>query len=562
MLVNRLLLRYHSHCPLSLSLSLSLSHTHIFLSSFADSSPLLFYLQQFCGNDSDKTCPRKDVATQAFKEYYPGYDYADESDGIYYSFTAGKAKIIMLDTRSQRTPEAAEDNADKSMLGDKQKAWLKNELMTSTSKWNFVISTVTANTSARPTHMGHWGGFQTEGNELRAFLEDNDLNKNGKVIMITADLHTGGALDNGCNNRFDLPELGVPMTNLAKGNDDHTGTWSEVVHDGAPGYAVVEVGNTQVKLRLMSAAGKNIGEMVVSDTFDNGCDAAAFDDGKRCSYSYKAFNVNSPTEGDCADDMVRKQLYSGKFPHDLANNEYIENDMHFYQCNADAGKDNGYFIIESNNIPSHDAMREAVNPMCEKYFSYIIPMKPTVMPLGRRAEIGNVIGVGLDGVIALHGRESGGESAVEGNVKLDARAWYGHANVRNMWHYHSPAMGVDTANQEPWDENTLLGFAMDGFPIYGPLSDSDVDNELDECNFHKADQNRYHVRTAGQVDHTLDYCRGNFEAATNWNYIAGCFRGDVDSLSAIQDTKTWQKPGKCFQVDVATVLAASGNGTP
>jgi hypothetical protein len=63
-----------------------------------------------------------------------------------------------------------------------------------------------------------------------------------------------------------------------------------------------------------------------------------------------------------------------------------------------------------------------------------------------------------------------------------------------MWHYHHPLLGCNmAANQE-----TLLGYALDGFPIYGPLpgTKSDVDFVLDKCNGRASQDGayRYHVR--------------------------------------------------------------------
>lgn len=77
--------------------------------------------------------------------------------------------------------------------------------------------------------------------------------------------------------------------------------------------------------------------------------------------------------------------------------------------------------------------------------------------------------------------------------------------------------------EESVASDTLLGYAMDGFPIYGPLADA---SPLDPCNgMTDANGNyRYHVRTVDQVDQNLDYCNGS-DPETNWNYILGCYSG-------------------------------------
>jgi hypothetical protein len=82
--------------------------------------------------------------------------------------------------------------------------------------------------------------------------------------------------------------------------------------------------------------------------------------------------------------------------------------------------------------------------------------------------------------------------------------------------------------------DTLLGYAMDGFPIYGPVADDSV---LDACNG-MVDSNgnyQYHVRTMEQVDGDLEYCNGS-SPETNWNYILGCYSGSVAESRAVDST--------------------------
>lgn len=52
------------------------------------------------------------------------------------------------------------------------------------------------------------------------------------VIMVSADIHTGGGIDDGRNNRWGIPEMSISHTNLDAAstaiNNGRTGTWSEV----------------------------------------------------------------------------------------------------------------------------------------------------------------------------------------------------------------------------------------------------------------------------------------------------------------------------------------------
>ena len=97
-------------------------------------------------------------------------------------------------------------------------------------------------------------------------------------------------------------------------------------------------------------------------------------------------------------------------------------------------------------------------------------------------------------------------------------------------------MGEETVTSDE-----LLGYAMDGFPIYGPLDDDSV---LDACNGMLVDGNyQYHVRTFEQVDETLEYCNGD-SPETNWNYILGCYAGSVDSTE-VYDSTTYTLDSDC-----------------
>lgn len=74
-----------------------------------------------------------------------------------------------------------------------------------------------------------------------------------------------------------------------------------------------------------------------------------------------------------------------------------------------------------------------------------------------------------------------------------------------MWHVHHPYLGFSAAASS----DDLLGYAMDGFEIYGPIvgTKEEVDAVLDECNgMYVNGVYRYHVRTTDQVDGDAEYC--------------------------------------------------------
>ena len=87
---------------------------------------------------------------------------------------------------------------------------------------------------------------------------------------------------------------------------------------------------------------------------------------------------------------------------------------------------------------------------------------------------------------------------------------------------------------------------MDGFPIYGPLQDGML-HLLDECNFDKL-TSRYHIRLPSQVEESQPYCKEGDEESVNWNYIVGCFVGDLVG-SDLVDSVDYVLDDSCYPMD-------------
>ena len=90
----------------------------------------------------------------------------------------------------------------------------------------------------------------------------------------------------------------------------------------------------------------------------------------------------------------------------------------------------------------------------------------------------------------------------------ETTSWNGHSNSAYFyWHYHnSRGVGARRYTEEHAPapayagSDELVGFAADGFPIYGPLPAESPDT-LDECNGRLVDgRYRYHMRRLEDVD--------------------------------------------------------------
>jgi hypothetical protein len=244
----------------------------------------------------------------------------------------------------------------------------------------------------------------------------------------------------------------------------------------------------------------------------------------------------APSSGECMSGWSKGGTY--QYPSDFEN---ILSEVKIYVCPTSERR-----VIVSNGIPDHDVVQGNKNSPCEKKWAISMPLNPVIAGSKSEPPARGIIAMTLHGVPAYGAQEAESTNAVEppdGSMIQDAQFWYGHAATSNDWHVHNPYLGeVNPSSSD------LLGYALDGFPIYGPVSDVSV---LDGCNGRTVNgQYQYHVRTTDQVDADLSYCNGS-SAETNWNYVLGCYSGTLDNTQ-VEDSDNFQVPGDCVEdVDTA-----------
>ncbi|KRG70425.1 alkaline phosphatase D family protein [Pseudoxanthomonas dokdonensis] len=140
-------------------------------------------------NDSDGRSPYKADALRIFKQFWanPGYGESD-NPGVYFKQHYGGVDFFVLDGRYHRDPTDKVDDANKTMLGARQKAWLKRELKA--SRTPFKVLAIGGGWSSAENEKGgdSWGVYLTERNELFDFIRDEDI---GGVVCISGDSHMG-----------------------------------------------------------------------------------------------------------------------------------------------------------------------------------------------------------------------------------------------------------------------------------------------------------------------------------------------------------------------------------
>ena len=80
------------------------------------------------------------AAHEAYRRYVPHYPLAGQpGTPINQAFTIGRVRFLLTDTRSDRSPRLGAREAERSMLGAGQRAWLERELLAARDHYALVV---------------------------------------------------------------------------------------------------------------------------------------------------------------------------------------------------------------------------------------------------------------------------------------------------------------------------------------------------------------------------------------------------------------------------------------
>lgn len=192
-----------------------------------------------------------------------------------------------------------------------------------------------------------------------------------------------------------------------------------------------------------------------------------------------------------------------------------------------------HLVMRSRNLPNHptatfpDRWRMLDgNPsyIKEQANTWNIPLDPKRNPEAIAMDDKNsnqalpmgAIGVATNGVIFFNPFDHIFET--DAVWRLDRCC--GHPSPRQQYHYHKYPVCVKT----PWSDegeshSGVIGFAFDGFPVYGPyeskglLAKDDTQNPLNDFNLHEdADRGPHYHVTPGQYPHIIGGYWGQIDA--------------------------------------------------
>ncbi len=187
---------------------------------------------------------------------------------------------------------------------------------------------------------------------------------------------------------------------------------------------------------------------------------------------------------------------------------------------------NGY----PNKAPGQFPNRNNPHSISKKNYNLKVPLTPRKNARATNAQ-NNVFGIALNGVVMEPGtaefwqnnRRSGWNyEAFGGACKLGLDKYNAHVQPDGTYHYHGIPTGV-LASSGGKSVPALLGFAADGFPIYGPYGYSDPRKKSSV----KQLKSSYRVKSGTRQSGPGGRYNGKF--TQDWAYAAGS--GDLDQCN-------------------------------
>lgn len=187
--------------------------------------------------------------------------------------------------------------------------------------------------------------------------------------------------------------------------------------------------------------------------------------------------------------------------------------VHPFRDNVKVDVTDDFFIVHSNGIPDHETgpFPNAHNPnrIREQHYTFKIPRHPKFSDKITRTPMGP-IGVAINGIPFYNPYNREGQDAAKLEVFDEC---CGHPDPMGRYHYHIYPKCVHTSfKDEPGKHSPLIGYAFDGFPIYGPNGENGKPpTDLDPCNGHTDKEHGYHYHVTRKFPYIIGGYHGVVE---------------------------------------------------
>ena len=188
--------------------------------------------------------------------------------------------------------------------------------------------------------------------------------------------------------------------------------------------------------------------------------------------------IDEVTEGNDVPEIYQK-IYS-------ASDMYLEDGFVVIQVNGVPDHNSPYFDASDDRNVAYSGTNENFNLNPNRIdlnanYTYKIPLNPTAASNPRPTQLGS-IGLALNGVSFYN--QYAGPNNQPLTDEIDSFDQYnGHPQRVGEYHYHVEP----TYLTQSQGNNVLLGFLLDGFPVYGPFENGErvVNSILDEYHGHE-----------------------------------------------------------------------------
>lgn len=199
-------------------------------------------------------------------------------------------------------------------------------------------------------------------------------------------------------------------------------------------------------------------------------------------------------------------------------------------------------VVEANGIPGFEFVQVTPADLQAQDWRWEIPRYPEVAAQTTEIPLLGTAAFGVDG-LPIYGPNEGDFPDPYGDPVYNEVIDFclGHTAQRGDYHYHALLQACVLLTAEDDGASPILGYALDGFPIYGPRGCLDADC-AEVVTFESGwqqtgDPETYawdaHTYVASTDETTLDQCNGRvgpdgtyrYHATSTFPYVLGCYRG-------------------------------------
>ena len=202
-------------------------------------------------------------------------------------------------------------------------------------------------------------------------------------------------------------------------------------------------------------------------------------------------------------------------------------------------------IVESNGMPHYEYVAVSPAPLAEQTWEYHIPLVPVAASAPIEIPLLGDAGVVINGM-PIYGPN---EAAIPPELAWGDPVYnglmddcLGHTGGASDYHYHALLVECFFGDAPADEPSPILGFAFDGYPIYGPLGCLDAScaevvefkSGYEQTAPPTTDAWDKHRYVESDDPAVLDACNGRtgpdgtyrYHATRSWPYVLGCYHGE------------------------------------